>query len=253
VRRRLSLCLIPAFVLVAAACGANPAPSDDVADAGEKTKAAGTVRLDTVTHFSGLSGAGTSESRTTGVVDYVNDRSEYREESTGCRAITIGDVSYSEYAPLEGGIPSGKRWVKFEAEAADSEALFEQSQEPTTSEGGGGWHSYSVSFGFSMPEIGPGEYLDHLREASGEPERVGEEDVRGVPTTRYHSTIDVRTSMRRELEAAGWKALNIERFLEGVEGVREIDVWIDSDGLVRRVVSNDRLPGAGQSRAIRNR
>ena len=90
--RLLSLCLITAFALVAAACGANPAPSDDVADAGARTKAAGTFRLETVS--SGWSDE--SEWRSTGFVDYANDRSEYRDESTGCRSILIGDVSYYE-------------------------------------------------------------------------------------------------------------------------------------------------------------
>jgi hypothetical protein len=206
VSRLLSLGLIAAFVLVAAACGANPTPSDDVADAGARTKAAGTARVETVSRISGLSNTETSEFRTTGVVDYATGRSEYRDESSGCRVITIGSVSYSEYAPLEDGLPAGKRWVTFVAEATDSEALFEQSLEPVTSEGG--MIEYSVAFSTSGPED-PGEYLDYLRESSGEPERVGEEDVRGVSTTRYHATIDVRSSTRKALEADGWKARNI--------------------------------------------
>ena len=35
----------------------------------------------------------------------------------------IGSVSYSEYAPLEDGLPAGKRWVTFESDVADTEAL----------------------------------------------------------------------------------------------------------------------------------
>ena len=91
-------------------------------------------------------------------MDYANDRSEYREESSGCRVITIGSVSYSEYAPLEDGLPAGKRWVTFGAEATDSEALFEQSLEPVTSDGDvnseGGMTSYSVSFSTSGSDAG---------------------------------------------------------------------------------------------------
>jgi len=124
----------------------------------------------------------------------------------------------------------------------DTEALYEQSLEQneqnleqTSSDGVLTVHSYSVAWGF--PEPGPNEYLDYLRETSGEPERVGKEDVRGVSTTRYHSTIDARTSARKMLVAEGWKERNIERYLENVEGTTEIDVWVDSDGLVRRVVT----------------
>ena len=68
--------------------------------------------------------------------------------------------------------------------------------------------------------------------------------MRGVSTTLYHATIDVRSSTRKALEADGWKARNIERFLEDVQGMREIDVWVDSDGLVRRIVTAESSPGA---------
>jgi hypothetical protein len=247
VSRLLSLGLIAAFAVVATACGANPAPSDDVADAGARTKAAGTVRLEMVIRTSGWSDD-TSEYRTTGVVDYANDRSEYREESSGCRSIMIGDVSYDEFAPLEDGLPAGKRWVEFRGEALDSEALYEQSQEQATSDDGEegiNAHSYSIAFG--APEPPPYEYLDYLRDSSGEPKRVGQEDVRGVSTTRYHATIDVRSATRKMLGKEGWKASNIERFLEDVEaGGREIDVWVDSDGLVRRVVTSESWTDGGE-------
>ena len=101
-------------------------PSDEVADAGARLKAAGSFRLETVS--SGWSDEA-SEFRSTGVVDYANDRSEYRDESTGCREIMIGDVYYSEYAPQEGDLPAGKRWLKSRSEDYDTEALYEQSLE----------------------------------------------------------------------------------------------------------------------------
>jgi hypothetical protein len=65
VPRLLSLCLITAFALVAAACGANPTPSEDVADAGVRTKATGTVRVEVVSQFSFGPDARTHESRKT--------------------------------------------------------------------------------------------------------------------------------------------------------------------------------------------
>jgi hypothetical protein len=241
VRRPLSLCLIPAFVLVAAACGANPAPSDDVADAGEKTKATGTVRFETVSRASVVGPeAEAFESRSTGVIDYANDRSKYREESTGCRTIVLGAVSYGEL-PSNETLPAGKRWVEYGGEGdddLDSEARFEQSQQQNTDEEGG-WSSYAILIG--TPEPTTDHYLDYLREDT-EPERVGEEDVRGVPTTHYRGQLDVRSRIKASLETEGWKAANIERYLADMEETRQtMDVWVDSEGRARRVVATDEM------------
>jgi hypothetical protein len=242
VRRPLSLCLIPAFVLVVAACGANPAPSDDVADAGEKTKAAGTVRFETVSRTSvDIPPAETFEFRSTGVIDYADDRSEYREESSGCRTIVIGEVMYSEL-PANEGFPAGKRWVDYRGEDDfDSEAAFEQSQQQNADEEGG-MTSSIMMFGISEPPVD--EWLDYLREDAA-PERVGEEDVRGVPTTHYRGEVDVRNRIEADLETEGWKSTNIERYLDQLEEThRVIDVWVDSEGRARRVVTTDATIGA---------
>ena len=155
--------------------------------------------------------AETYEFRSTGVVDYANDRSEDREQASGCRTITIGEISYSELPPGERG-PVGKRWVKSGGEAIDSEALFEQSHEQSADDAPGLGTSTIVLSGVDPT---PDEYLDDLRESSGEPERVGEEDVRGVQTTRYRTKLDLRRMTRLELEEAGWQVANIERYLDG--------------------------------------
>jgi hypothetical protein len=45
--------------------------------------------------------------------------------------------------------------------------------------------------------------------------------------------------MREELEADGWRAANVERYLETmVESEQNIDIWVDADGLARRVVTS---------------
>jgi hypothetical protein len=230
VPRLLSLCLITALALLAAACGANPVPSDDVADAGENTKAVGTLRLETVSRVSVVGPAAeTFEFRSTGVIDYVNDRSEYREESSGCRTIMIGDTTYGEL-PRDRGFPPGKRWVKFGGEdEADSEALLEQSQTQSVDEEGG-ISTYSISFATSEPATH--DYLDEMRKSSHEPERVGQEDIRGVPTTHYRGEVDVSSRIESESD------------LEDVQEIRELDVWVDSEGRARRLVSTDKTPGA---------
>jgi hypothetical protein len=52
------------------------------------------VRVESVTRDSDPGGA--DEFRTSGLLDYARDRSSYVELTSGCRSITIGDVSYNE-------------------------------------------------------------------------------------------------------------------------------------------------------------
>jgi hypothetical protein len=229
VSRLLSLGLIAAFALVATACGANPAPSDDVADAGATTKAAGSVRLETVRSVSVVGPAGqTHEFRSTGVIDYVNDRSEYREETSGCRTIVIGDTTYGEL-PADEGFPPDKRWVKSRGkEDTDGEAPSEESQ-PQSLDVEGGISTYSISFAPSEPATH--DYLDDMRKSSHEPERVGQDDVRGVSTTHYRGEVDVSSRIESDLE-------------EDIPEIREVDVWVDSEGRARRLVTTDKTTGA---------
>jgi hypothetical protein len=238
VLRLFSVGLIAAFSLAATACGVNPDPSDVGATG---LTAADSARVETVTRVSVVgSDAATFEFRSTSIVDYVRDRRQDQEESSGCRTITIGDVTYGELRSDE-GFPAGKRWVKSGGETIGY-VVREQSQEQTTSTND---ISTSTSVvGYSMLDPAPDKYLDYLRDNSGEPERVGHEEVRGVSTTRYRSTIDVGHGIRIELEGAGEEAANVDRSLEEGASPREIDVWIDSEGRARRVVTTDRSPGA---------
>ena len=212
-----------ALVLVAAGCGAEANPS-------QESSSADTARVETVIRVSGPGGE--HEVRSSSVVDYARGRHSYVEPTTGCTSIMIGDVSYNE-VPRGVGLPPGKRWVKHEWDVADSEAQFEESQKPQPD--ADGWTSYGFVFGHSDPP--PAGYLAYLRE-HGELERGGEEDVRGVPTTRYRTTLDRKQLTREQLEREGWKAANIEQYLETVpETKEEVEIWVDSADLARRVVT----------------
>ena len=152
----------------------------------------------------------------------------------------IGDVTYSELSGRR-RTPAGKRWVKYGGEDDfDSEAFFEQSQREDDEEGG--ISSFAIFFGAPEPTVDG--YLDYLRE-DAEPERVGEEDVRGIPTTHYRSELNMRNRIEASLEAEGWKSANIELYLEQMEETRlVIDVWVDSEARARRVVTTDGALGA---------
>jgi hypothetical protein len=71
--------------------------------------------------------------------------------------------------------------------------------------------------GVTLPSIEPQQLLDDLRAEGIEVTEVGSEDVRGVATTRYAVTVPADATAR-----AG---------IDGASG----DVWVDADGLVRRI------------------
>jgi hypothetical protein len=94
----------------------------------------------------------------------------------------------------------------------------------------------------------PTQMLAYLNAASDSIDRVGSEDVRGTETTHYHVVVDLlkmasvvpvakqralRRTLRREVDLMGTHTM-------------PIDVWIDSQGLVRRehIDFSMRPPGA---------
>ena len=226
---RLAPLVAAVIALSASGCGAEAVPEE----AGESVRR-DTARVVTVTRME-VAGK-THESRTTSLVDYDNDRTETVSEETGCRWITISNVTYAEMTP-DARLPPGKLWVRFEPPAKTSEQTFEESLEPRSSDDG--WTSYGVIMLFAEERRTPTDYLDYLREVAGELDAVGEEIVDGAETTRYRTSIDVIEKTRRGLTAEGWKAHNIERYLETVAATTEqVDVWVDADGRVRKTVTS---------------
>jgi len=108
--------------------------------------------------------------------------------------------------------------------------------------GTSGWLSASMEeLGGDTSELAmgtsdPSAVLEGLRGIGGEPQAVGQEEIRGVPTTHYEASMsladaleDVPESERADVEAA------LEQLgdLDGAE--IPVDVWIDEDGLPRRM------------------
>jgi hypothetical protein len=91
-------------------------------------------------------------------------------------------------------------------------------------------------FGLGAGTYDPSKILDSLRGVRGEPEVVGEEEVRGVATTHYRATIDVERAVAQAPEE---QRTQVEAALEqlGDPEIPEIpvDIWLDDDGLPRRL------------------
>jgi hypothetical protein len=122
---------------------------------------------------------------------------------------------------LAAQIPGGKPWLKLNLQEAGKQAGIDLSQ--------------LLQSGNMSQD--PTQMLDYLRAASGEVTKVGNEQVRGVDTTHYRATVDLkkvpdaapsgqRAALRKQIDQ-----------LIALTGTRTIptEVWIDGDNLVRRV------------------
>ncbi|MEX2288708.1 MAG: hypothetical protein WD794_00080 [Mycobacteriales bacterium] len=83
----------------------------------------------------------------------------------------------------------------------------------------------------------------HTLAAVGEAERVGEEDVRGEPTTHYRGSYDVARALRgaRGVQTA---ALRSSLGAAATVPTAEYDVFLDRAGLLRRLTQTVEVPQA---------
>jgi hypothetical protein len=130
--------------------------------------------------------------------------------------VTDGLVAYMKVPPsLVQALPQGKAWLKLdlaklgEAQGIDLAQLMQFNQS------------------------NPNGALRYLRGATENFEAVGEEEVRGVETTHYRGTIDLRAVASQAPPAA---RKSYERIIE-ISGTSRIpmEAWIDDDGLARRL------------------
>lgn len=86
----------------------------------------------------------------------------------------------------------------------------------------------------------------HALAAVTEAEHVGEETVRGVPTTHYRGTYDVAEAVAR---AQGLTRDALRSSLGAASGVQEAtyDVFLDEDGLLRRLTQTVEVPASPQT------
>lgn len=108
---------------------------------------------------------------------------------------------------LFGSLPGGKEWMGLDL------SFLDESEAPVPIEGD------------AMGE------LELLEAVADDVQKLGQEDVRGVPTTRYRGKVDnsERAEQLRE-EGAEELAAKLEQGRP-----LQIEVWIDADGLVRRM------------------
>jgi LppX_LprAFG lipoprotein len=235
------------LLLAAAACGggggstaqaptgteaASTSPSSSaaqaVAEAGVKTRAAESARI----AFTGTISGGAANGTFSGEGEFSGRQGRMTMDMSGLAGGQIAGrmemifdelVFYMKFPEeIAQGMPGDKNWIKF-----DLSQLGEQE---------------GIDFQQLMQLSGtdPSQSLDLLLAASDDFHEVGEDEIRGVPTTQYAGTID----LEKVADQAPPEARETyQRLLEVSEQTKvPVEVWIDEDGLTRRIRYEQTMP-----------
>jgi hypothetical protein len=204
------------------ACGsqtvAEAPPQDAVALAASKTTEAGTYKakivssIDVADQSMEMTGTGEFDS------DAQRGRASYTASVAGqdfdLEAVFAFPDMYMRFpVGFLPGLPGGKSWVKLDLETLGRQAGFDFGQ--------------LMQAGQSDPSQG----LQFLRGVTGI-QAVGDEEVRGVPTTHYTGVVDLESLAEKDPALKG----TIDQ-LVAQTGLRRIpvDVWVDDENFVRRM------------------
>lgn len=215
-----------AVVVVAAAAlaavmltrGGSASAAAAVVRAAEKTSA-GSSRVEIVSSFGPR-----NETRGAGEIDYAHRRGQLRFAGgdAGRLVSTIlfdGAIVYLRAPELGRMLHTTREWIEVDLARLDRRRF---------------------DVGRSLAD--PSDILAFLRGTSANVRAVGSERVRGVATTRYRGTIDfARVTPQAPARDRGvLRALRAFLRFQGVDGI-PYDVWVDGDGLARRVRTETRL------------
>jgi hypothetical protein len=219
--RALMLLAVSAALL--AGCGANdPLAAEEISAAAQETAESGSSRIeisgtdgDDRFTMSGLADyeAGVAQLAFSGTADGAEQSGEFRlvDETFYGRAEQLG-VS---------GMPEGKSWFAFTIPEEERNESLDALVLP-------------------FPFIDPAALLANFQEVGGEPKRLGERDVRGVPTEGYELALDLaklverapakyRGTLRSELERRAEKTLPVEVWIDDADRARRIVVEIEGE------------------------
>jgi hypothetical protein len=197
----------------------EPADPTAIAEAAQATAAQGSARVAasvTVTGPGDLEQALVGE----GAFDFERRAGRMTIEPTGgeeADVVFVDDVAY--YRPPAGTLPAGKRWLQLDLQSVADAA--------------------SLDLGplVQAAQADPSQSLLWLRALGPEVTRLGEEEVRGVPTTRYRAEIvlGLLEGQAPPGKEAEWRAyVQTLRGRLGLEAI-PVEIWVDADGLIRRL------------------
>jgi hypothetical protein len=210
--------------------GENP-----VAAAAEATRDAPGVRIAFTGSSQGSDPIGFSGN---GVMNGETDRAWMQMRATGSTAsglesftleeIVDGGDLYMSSPELGSALGSSARWVLVRSEVFGDLLRSDASGTGMTSS--------------------PTQQLDALKDASYEVAEVGPERVNGIDTTHYRALIDLdKLANQLKDEVSGKFEDLIEKSMDQVTSAM-VDVWIDTDGLLRRETSSTAMGTLGSFR-----
>lgn len=207
------------FAMAAAGCGASKASADTIVrSAAAKTQNAKTAKISMVvsTQSSGQNVDVTAD----GVMDMPKRIGEL-DMSLGqvlpgtIHMIITGDILYMKLpAALASQIPGSKPFVK-----VDLQQLSQQ-------------QGVNISALQQNPDATA--QLDMLRGVSNDVHEVGKEQVRGVATTHYQATVDLKKAEGTLTNPDAKAAMQRSEQILGTSTF-PIDVWVDAQGRTRRL------------------
>ena len=234
VRRALALLPLALLLVTAPGCGSQDALDlDPVANAASKTSEAGSSRVAFKTTMVG--DGETISFGGEGIFSYdevhgsmTMDMSSLSGEDGGRVEIRmLGTMVYMRIPEsLSAGLPQGKQWMAMDLGKSLDAAML------------GGLDPSQLM------QQDPTQTLKLLRASSSDIEEAGKADVRGTETTRYTAMLDLKKSFEASADELGLteqqrqEARTVAEELKkqaGVEAV-PIEVFVDDDGLLRRMV-----------------
>ncbi len=241
------LLLLPLVALVAATgCGGDDiSPEAAVAEAASKTTEAGSSRVSFQAEISGSALPERIEFGGEGEFDYETQTGRLAYDmsdlipgagSGEVELIQQGFVIYMRFpAGTQAQLPRGKQWLKIDLGALGKDTGIDLGQLSQLNQGD------------------PSQMLRYLRGASEGVEEVGEEEVHGTDATHYRAEVDIDKAVERSLdevpaETRGAVRASAKRLREMI-GAKTIpvDVWIDQEGLTRRMELAYDMEMPGQS------
>ena len=244
--RRLTAAATALTLLISAACGGGSAggtsagapsstssPKLELVRSASKTRDAGSARFAMRMSVSANS-VKVMTMTGTGVTGFTPPEAQISIRFTADKALgAVNGMSMDErvvdgvvyiQSPLFAGLTgSGKQWVK-----VDLGAL-----------GAGG----PTDLGTGQSD--PTKMLDYLRGLSSGVTRVGSDDVRGVQATHYHAETDMNKVLS-SLPQSQRRAFQAMMKSFGSTSI-PIDIWVDGDGRVVRIVTATTIEVNGQS------
>jgi hypothetical protein len=210
-----------------------------IADAAASTAAQRSARVATSLTVTGADG-GAQDFGGEGAFDFERRTGEVAlsldaAQSAPFSEATVVFVDSAAYFGLPpGALPGGKRWLKLELETlADSSSL---------------------DFGplLQGSQADPSQYLLWLEALGPGVIALGQEEVRGVTTTRYRALVDLGRLRKQgpRGQKQEWQAyVDTLQARLGLDAI-PVEIWVDSDGLIRRLRHEYAYAGEGTATSV---